>query len=186
MARAPAEYFLDICAGRGAPLSVAAIKAGLAVLVPFDAEAPLREAHDLTDPNVDDIWHGQVRLVSLQEYSHAATRAQRFWGISICGGRKIFCSTKTSLPFSLPSGPWAVTSCGCTHRSAQHFIGTLCKISCPTLLLFWLCVDACQIDMDAYETLLFAMSFQGLLPLASQSNSLPICARSLPNLLLLL
>ena len=50
----------------------------------------------------------------------------------------------------------------------------------------WLWVDACQFDIDAYETLLFATSSQGLLPLASQSISLPICARSLPNLLLLL
>ena len=51
-ARAPAKYFFDICAGRSAPLSVAAIKAGLAVLVPQDSD-PLQggETHDLTDPN---------------------------------------------------------------------------------------------------------------------------------------
>ena len=36
--RAPAIFFLDICAGRSAPLSVAAIKAGLAVLVLVDAD----------------------------------------------------------------------------------------------------------------------------------------------------
>ena len=54
-ARAPARYFLDICAGRSAPLSVAAIKAGLAVLVPLDADPLLGgETHDLTDPNVAD------------------------------------------------------------------------------------------------------------------------------------
>ena len=64
-ARSAARY-LDICAGRSALLSVAASKAGLAVLVPLDADSLLGgETHDLADPNVADYvlqltWSGSI------------------------------------------------------------------------------------------------------------------------------
>ena len=128
VARAPGKHFLQICAGHSAPLSVAAVKAELAVLVPLDADSRLgEEAHDLTGPDVVDkvlrlARSGSVGFAAGE--THAATRTQRL--------QKIFCSTETSLPFSLPSGPLAATSCGFAHHSAQQFIGILCKISCPT------------------------------------------------------
>ena len=39
--RAPRKYFLEICAGHSAPLSVAATKEELTVLVPLDADPRL-------------------------------------------------------------------------------------------------------------------------------------------------
>ena len=65
-ARSTARYFLDFCAGRSALLSVAASKAGLAVLVPMDADSLLGgETHDFADPNVADYvlqltWSGSI------------------------------------------------------------------------------------------------------------------------------
>ena len=62
---------------RSAPLSVAAIKAGPAVLVPLDADTLLgARTHDVTDPDVVDRmhdWRGQAQPVSLREHSRAAT-----------------------------------------------------------------------------------------------------------------
>ena len=132
----PSFFFCEICASHTAPLSVAATKAELVVLVPLDADPRLgEEAHDLTDQMLLTkyyVWHGQVRSASLQKHPHAATRTQRLQKISIRGGRGTLCSTETSSPFSLPSGPRAATSCGFAHRSAQQFSGILSKISCPT------------------------------------------------------
>ena len=56
----------EICAGRSAPLSVGAIKFGLAVLIPLDSDPLLGgEIHDLTDSNVVDYvlrlaWSGSI------------------------------------------------------------------------------------------------------------------------------
>ena len=65
-ARAPAKHFLDVCAGRSAPVSVGAIKFGFAVLGHLDSDPLLGgETHDLTDPNVVDYvlqlaWSGSI------------------------------------------------------------------------------------------------------------------------------
>ena len=115
-AHAPARYFLDICADRNAPLSVAVIKAALAVLVLRDADhLPGGETHDLTDPNVVDYvfrWHCQARLASLRQHFRAATRTQKFWQTWIRGSKTTCWSTRTSLPFPLPSTPLAAMFCG--------------------------------------------------------------------------
>ena len=65
-----AKYFLDIGAGRNAPLPVADIESGLSVLVPLDAESLSGgEAHDLTNPDVVDhvlrlAWSGKIGLAA--------------------------------------------------------------------------------------------------------------------------
>ena len=95
-ARAPARYFFDICAGRSAPLSVAAIKAGLAVLVPVDADLLLGgETHDLTDPNIADYvlqftWSGSLGFAAdapRRSDPDAATHTQNFWQTENLGSK---------------------------------------------------------------------------------------------------
>ena len=76
-------------AGPSAPLSVAAIKAGPAVLVPLDADTLLgARTHDLTDPDVVDRmhdWRGQAQSVSLREHSRAATSTWKVGRAWNCG-----------------------------------------------------------------------------------------------------
>ena len=106
------------------------------------------------------VWSGSV----------ATTRAQRFWGIPIRGGRPICCSIKTSLLFSLPSAPrdghvlWVHPPFSFAFQwdFVQDFLSNTATL--------WLWVDACQFDLNVCELWLFATSSQGLLPLAPQRN----------------
>ena len=175
LARAPAKYFLEICAGYTTSLSAASIKADLAVLVPLDADSRLEEkAHDLTEPDVVDrvlrLTYGHVRSASPQEHLHAPTRTQMLPKISTRASKAILCSTETLLQFSLPFGPRAAPSCGIVHRSTRQFSGDFVKDLLSNEAMLWLWVDTNQPDIDAHETWLFSTSSQESIPLASQSS----------------
>ena len=146
-ARAPARYFLDICAGRSAPLSVAAIKAGLAVLVPLNADPLL----GLTDPNVADYvlqltWSGSIGFAAeapRRSDPHAEILANRKpWQQN---DRLIYQNVTAILTAVHANGGhvlWAIPPFSVAFHMdfMQDFLSNMAT--------YWLWVDACQVDAD--------------------------------------
>ena len=181
--RSLARYFLDICAGRDAPLSVAAIKAGLAVLVPLDAYLLLGgEAHDLTNSDVVDhilrlAWSGSVGfavgapprsdqqaeiLADLDPLQLVDSQTNNLihqnviailTRVHASGGHVLWINPPSSAAISL------------------NFVQVLLS----NIATCWIWVDACQFDANEAKTWLFASSSPGLLPLASQCNRAHQC-----------
>ena len=151
-ARAPARYFLDICAGRSAPLSVAAIEAGLAVLVPLDTDPLLGgETHDLTDPNVADYvlqltWSGSIGFAA-----EAPRRSDPH--AEILANRKPWQQNDTLIYQNITAILTAV------HANGGHVLWAIPPFSVAfhmdvmqdflsNIDTYWLWVDACEFDAD--------------------------------------
>ena len=151
-ARAPARYFLDICAGRSAPLSVAAIRAGLAVLELLDADPLLGgETHDLTDPNVADY----VLQLTLSGYIGFAAEAPRRSDphAEIFANRKPWQQNDRLIYQNVTAILTAV------HANGGHVLWAIQPFSVAShmdfmqdflsnIATYWLWVDACQFDVD--------------------------------------
>ena len=172
--RAPAKYFVDIRAGRSAPLSVAAIKAGLAVLLPLESDPLLGgETHDLTDPNVVDYvlrlaWSGSIGFAAGAP-PRSDPHAEILANMEPLRQKNVWVHQNVTAILTAVHAPGSlVLLVNPPYSFAIHWDFVQDFLSNRATYGLW--VDACRFDVDVVKTWLFAPSSLELLPLASHCN----------------
>ena len=167
--RQPYFYFRSICAGRSVPLSVAAIKAGLAGLVPNHTPCYVEKHMTLQLQSlliIYSVCSGSIGFAAgtpPRSDSHAEILANMEpWRQENLFVHQNVTAILTAVLATGGNLLWI------NHRTALRSLGFLCKISCPTWPRNWLWVGACRLQCG--QTMFFATSSPGLLPLASQCD----------------